>query len=46
MATETITIPMEEYQHLKKLEKLDFDLIRQFTSSIEDLKQGRFKRLA
>ena len=46
MTTETVTIPKEEYLHLKKLEKLDFDLIRQFTSSLEDLKQGRFKRLA
>jgi len=43
---ETITISKEEYLHLKQLEKLDFDLIRQFASSLEDLKQGRFKRLA
>lgn len=46
MATETITIPREEYEHLKTLEELDFNLIRQFTSSLHDLKQGRFKRLA
>lgn len=46
MTTETITIPMEKYKHLKKLEKLDFDLIRQFTNSLEDLKQRRFKKLA
>ena len=43
---ETITIPKEEYKRLKKLEELDFDLIRQFANSLEDLKQGRFKRLA
>ena len=43
---ETVTIPKEEYERLKKLEQLDFDLIRQFASSLEDLKQGRFKRLA
>ncbi|MDO8643060.1 MAG: hypothetical protein Q7R76_05795 [Candidatus Woesearchaeota archaeon] len=43
---ETITIPKEEYVQLKKLEKLDFDLIRQFANSLEDLKAGRFKRLA
>ena len=43
---ETVTIPKEEYDRLKKLEQLDFDLIRQFASSLEDLKQGRFKRLA
>ena len=40
------TISEEEYEKLKKLEELDFDLIRQFTSSLEDLKRGRFKRLA
>ena len=43
---ETVTIPKEEYEHLKQLEKLDFDLIRQFTGSLHDLKEGRFKRLA
>jgi len=43
---ETITISREEYEHLKKLEDLDFDLIRQFAQSLDDLKQGRFKRLA
>jgi len=43
---ETITIPKKEYDRLKQLEQLDFDLIRQFASSLEDLKSGRFKRLA
>jgi len=43
---ETVTIPKIEYERLKQLEKLDFDLIRQFTSSLADLKNGRFKRLA
>ena len=50
---ETITIPKEKYEtmkselkKLKKLEKIDFDLIGQFASSLEDLKKGRFKRLA
>ena len=43
---ETITIPKDEYERLKKLEEIDFDLIRQFASSLEDLKQGRFKKLA
>lgn len=46
MATDTITISRSEYERLKKLEKLDHDLIRQFANSLEDLKQGRFKRLA
>lgn len=43
---ETVTIPETEYKRLKKLEQLDFNLIRQFASSLEDLKQGRFKKLA
>ncbi len=43
---ETITISKTEYKHLKELEKLDFDLIRQFANSLEDLKKGRFKRVA
>jgi len=42
---ETVTIPKKGYEKLKKLEQLDFDLIRQFASSLEDLKHGRFKRL-
>ena len=46
MKQETITISKEEYGRLKKLEELDFDLIKQFASSLEDLKKGRFKRLA
>lgn len=44
--SETVTIPREEYMKLKRLESLDFDLIRQFAKSLEDLKSGRFKRLA
>ena len=43
---ETVTIPKAEYEKLKRLEELDFDLIRQFASSLADLKQGRFRRLA
>ena len=43
---ETITIPRKEYEKLKQLEQIDFDLIRQFSSSLADLKCGRFRRLA
>ena len=46
MKQEMIQISKEEYSKLKKLEKLDFDLIRQFASSLEDLKHGRVKRFA
>lgn len=50
---ETIKIPKEEYERiknelnrLKELEKVDFDLVRQFKESLEDLKEGRIKRVA
>ena len=43
---ETVTIPREEYLKLKKLEQLDFNLIKQFSDSLDDLKQGRFKKLS
>ena len=46
MKQETVTIPKKEYQKLKKLEKADHDLIRQFISSFEDIKAGRIKRVA
>ena len=43
---ETVTISKKEYDELKKLQDLDFDLIRQFASSLNDLKEGKFKELA
>ena len=50
---EEITISLEEYKKLKaaylklkELEGLDIDLIRQFKGSLEDLKNGRVKRVA
>ena len=43
---ETITNSRSEYERLKKIETLDFELIGQFASSLDDLKKGRFKRLA
>ena len=46
MRMQTVTIPKEEYKRLKRLEKIDYDLVRQFASSLEDLKKGRFKRVA
>ncbi|MDP4012836.1 MAG: hypothetical protein Q8R00_04505 [Candidatus Nanoarchaeia archaeon] len=43
---ETITISKEEYGRLKKLEKIDHDLIKQLTESLEDAKHGRIRRVA
>ena len=42
---ETVTIPKEEYKRLKKLEKIDWELVRSFKTSLEDLKVGRVKRV-
>lgn len=48
-----INISREEYEKmkeqiavLKELEKIDFDLLRQFKLSLEDVKAGRIKRVA
>jgi len=43
---ETITIPKDEYERLKKLEKIDFELVEQFKRSLDDVKEGRIKRVA
>ena len=50
---ETVTISKEEYEKLKsrveklnELEKIDFDLLRQFKESLEDVKAGRIRRVA
>ncbi len=42
----TVTIPKEEYERLKKLDKIDFELVRQFEKSLEDVKEGRIRRVA
>lgn len=46
MATETVTITKAEYKRLKKLEKIDHDLIGQLVESLEDAKHGRIRRVA
>ncbi len=46
MATGTITISKKEYERLKKLEKVDYDLINQLVESLEDAKAGRIRRVA
>ncbi len=48
-----IEVPRDKYEEMKlkvarleELEKLDFDLIRQFKESLEDVKAGRIRRVA
>lgn len=43
---ETVTISRKEYERLKKLEKVDHELISQLVDSLEDAKQGRIRRVA
>ncbi|MEK6926195.1 MAG: hypothetical protein AABW50_02865 [Nanoarchaeota archaeon] len=37
---------LSELQRLKELEKIDFDLVRQFKNSLEDVKAGRIRKAA
>ena len=46
MAEKTITISEKEYKRLKKLEQVDFELVEQFAKGLEDVKNGRIKRVA
>jgi len=48
-----ISISRTEYERmkyqiakLKELEKIDFDLVRQFKESLEDVKEGKIRRVA
>ena len=41
----TVTISKEEYRRLKKLERVDHDLIKQFDDSLADLRAGRIRRV-
>jgi len=46
MTTEMVTISKEEYERLKRLEKVDHDLISQLAESLENAKTGRIRRVA
>ena len=50
---ETVEIPRQEYEKLlkelamlRKLKEIDWDLVRQFKDSLEDIKAGRIERVA
>ena len=47
---EIITIPKVQFEkmriELEALKKIDFELIRQFKNSLEDVKAGRIRRVA
>ena len=44
MSTESVSIPMDEYQQLKKKAEIADDLILQIESSARDIKAGRLKK--
>ena len=48
-----VKVPKDEYEKMKaqvamlgELEKIDFDLLRQFKASLEDVKAGRVRQVA
>ena len=50
---ETITLSKEKFiemeqelKRLRELEKIDFNLVRQFKEGLEDLRQGKIIRVA
>ena len=50
---EMIKIPKEDYEKmlielkmLRELKEIDWDLVRQFKESLEDVKEGRITRVA
>jgi hypothetical protein len=45
MKLETITIPKDEYEQLKKTEKLDKELLQDIAIGIKDILQGKVKEV-
>ena len=43
---ETITIPKEEYERLKREAEVDIELVNKIKRSLEDIKHGRVKEWA
>ena len=44
--SDTVTISIDEYKKLKRLEEINTELIEQLVQSLEDVKEGRIKRVA
>jgi len=44
--TQTMCIPKSEYKRLKKLEKVDFEVLMDIARSLHDIKEGRIERIA
>ena len=42
---ETVTIPKQEYQQLKKVEKIDQELLQDIARGIKDILAGKVKEV-
>ncbi len=40
---ETVTIPKEEYERLKRESEIDMELVNKIKRSLEDIRHGRVK---
>ena len=45
MATETVTIPRAEYERLKEMSQVDWELVEKLKKSFEDIKHGRITEI-
>lgn len=45
MVAETVCIPKKEYAQLKKLEKIDKELLRDIARGITDILEGKVKEV-
>ena len=45
MKQETVTIPRQEYEELKKKANIDEGLLRDMIQGLKDIKEGRIKRV-
>lgn len=43
LKTETVTISKVEYEHLKEVEEIDFELLTKIVTGLEDVKAGRVR---
>jgi len=41
MATEMVQVPKEEYDRLKEMSQIDWELVEKIKNSLEDVKHGR-----
>ena len=42
MSTDTVTIPRDEYDRLKSLEKIEWEIVGEFKEALNDLKSGKY----